>query len=64
MLGGLRQTVRRRALEALGGPRLLRVFAIPGVSTAVARALVLRARIDAAIARGVERIKKRFESER
>lgn len=51
-------------MELLGGPRVLRLFAIPGVSTAVARALVLRARLDSVLAHGVETIKKRLDPER
>ena len=62
MIFGIRQAVRRRAMELLGGPRVLRLFAIPGVSTAFARALTLRAKLDAAIANGVATVMKRLDS--
>jgi hypothetical protein len=44
-LEGLRQAVRRRGVELLGSPPVLRVLAIPGVADAVTRVFVLRARL-------------------
>jgi len=44
-LDGLRQAVRKRGVDLLGSPPVLRVLAIPGVADAVTKVFVLRARL-------------------
>ncbi len=60
-LDGLRQAVRRRGVELLGSPPLLRVLAIPGVADAVTKAFVLRARLVNAAEACMALLTKRFK---
>ena len=60
-LDGLRQAVRKRGVELLGSPPVLRVFAIPGVADAVTQLFVLRARLVNAAEACMASLTKRFK---